>query len=524
MARGDAVGQWGPGDAAGEDPVPEAAARPQRRPSDDDALHPMRHLRRDLMGYPAEPLQRFALSAEMAECESGGTGTEAPAKLIAESLDDAGGSGRASRRWRRSPSQWSRRTNLMAVLGLAAVVAGGSSAVALLAQGHPPSPISPLAGPLSNAPAVFGSAAASAIPAVPAAEGIGDLRMFSTSTGWAQRLTDGAVLHTTQGVQRWTIASPPAGQILAVAYVDPEVARALTTPSGASAQTTVQAWGTEDGGATWSAGGAFDVRGFNASIGGVLDFVDAETGWFSQFEAAEGVSGSALYRTVDGGAHWSEVAAMSDSTLGAGPAGILPGGCVALTAAFVSDSTGWLTGTCAAGSPPLYVTHDGGQTWAVAPLHPLPKGSDEETSFPPTFTSQESGALLTENETEAGPTTSLFATTDGGISWLLRSTKAGAPLATAVVGADDGWLVTDGDGTAGAPDLYATGDGGSTWTHLDAFPFVGLSLDFLTPDVGWAAPDLRELDGGPTYVVQTVDGGRTWTAVLPQLDSPAPSP
>jgi len=120
--------------------------------------------------------------------------------------------------------------------------------------------------------------------------------------------------------------------------------------------------------------------------------------------------------------------------------------------------------------------------------------------------------------------TSVFATTDGGLSWGLRSTTAGAPAASDFLDAEHGWLVTDAEGAAGAEELYATGDGGSSWTRVNAFPYEGLSLDFLTPEVGWAAADLGQLATGPAYLVQTGDGGRSWAAVLPSLASPSPSP
>jgi photosystem II stability/assembly factor-like uncharacterized protein len=264
------------------------------------------------------------------------------------------------------------------------------------------------------------------------------------------------------------------------------------------------------------------VQGFDALAGGALDFLDAEHGWFSQIEAARGVAGTALFRTADGGAHWSEVAATSDATPGS--TGVIPGGCDALTASFSSLSTGWMTGTCLDAPPPFYVTHDGGLSWAVAPLAPLPAGFNEGTSFPPTFTSSETGTLLTEDEVETGITTSLFGTADGGIAWVLRSTSVGAPVTADFLSAQDGWLVSGGDGIGSSPELYATGNGGRSWTRLNAFPFDGLSLDFVTPDVGWAATDLDQTEDGPPYLVQTDDGGRSWSAVLPRLANPSPSP
>jgi hypothetical protein len=471
-------------------------------------MHPARHLRRGQWGPVANPFQAWEAPAGSAARAPGsvraGGRRKPPVELGAGAVgapaSASGGLGRPTRR--------GRRTTLMAVLGLAVAVGVVSGAVALLGQSHPAAPNGPTA----------------AIPATPAGDAIGNLRMFSTSTGWAQRLDGGAVLHTTRGVQRWTAASPPSGdQILAAAYVDAETARVLTFPSDAGSQTTVQSWGTKDGGGTWSSEGSFAVHGFSAAAGGVLDFVDPEHGWYSQLEAAVAFAGTALFRTVDGGAHWSEAAVSGSGSPAASTAGAIPSGCDALTATFATASTGWMTGTCLTAAAPLYVTGDGGATWTAQPLPSLPDSAAGGTSFPPVFTSTESGTLLTENQSLTGVSTSLFATVDGGFSWLLRSAPVGAPVAYDFLDADHGWLVTAGDGPAGATDLYATADGGKTWTRLGAFPYTGLSLDFLTTKLGWAAGDLSQLDGGPAYVVQTGDGGRTWKGVVPQLASPSPS-
>src|ERR1039458_9866356 len=290
-----------------------------------------------------------------------------------------------------------------------------------------------------------------------------------------------------------TAASPPSdGQNLAVAYVDAETAQVITVPSAAGSQTTVQSWGTKDGGATWGREGSFAVHGFNAAAGGALDFIDPEHGWYSQLEASAGFAGTALFRTVDGGFQWSEVAVSGSGTPAVSAAGAIPNGCDALTATFATASTGWITGTCLTAAAPLYVTRDGGLTWNAQTLPALPASPAGGTSFSPVFTSAESGTLLTENQSLTGVSTSLFATVDGGSSWLPRSTSIGSPVADDFLDADHGWLVTAGDGAAGATDLYATGDGGMTWTRLGAFPYVGLSLDFLTTNRGWATEALSQ--------------------------------
>ena len=114
------------------------------------------------------------------------------------------------------PVSGGRRTTLLAVVGLAVVVGGASAAVALIGQSHPVPPVTP--------PVIA--------PLLPA-DAIGHLQMYTPSTGWAQRLTDGAILHTTAGVERWTVATPPsADPPLAVAYLGPDLARALTVPRG----------------------------------------------------------------------------------------------------------------------------------------------------------------------------------------------------------------------------------------------------------------------------------------------------
>jgi photosystem II stability/assembly factor-like uncharacterized protein len=141
------------------------------------------------------------------------------------------------------------------------------------------------------------------------------------------------------------------------------------------------------------------------------------------------------------------------------------------------------------------------------------------------FTSAERGTLVTENQSLTGVSTSLFATADGGLTWVPRATLVGTPITDDFLDADHGWLVIAGDGAAGATDLYQTVDGGATWTRVGAFPYMGLNLDFLTPEAGWAAVVVGQQESGPAYLVQTGDGGRAWTGVVPRLTlQSAPSP
>ncbi len=455
----------------------------------DDALHPVRRLRRERISR-TEPPSWGAVPPHAAPSPASSSDGERPTK-------------------QRS------RLRLAIGLGLALAISAAWTAAGL--HGRLPAVGTLVTGSTSRA--------STAIPAQAPGDAIGNLRMFSQTTGWAQRLDDAAVLHTTQGVLHWSIASPPTPEaIIAVSYVDAETAQALTVPADAQGQTTVQSWATSDGGATWSAEGSFAVLGFSPDLVGALDFVDPLHGWFSQLENGPGVTGTAVYRTLDGGTRWSEIAAVGlTGPTGAGQTGGTATGCVELTATFISTSTGWLTGTCSTGPPPFYVSHDGGLTWQEQPLAPIPGSLYGESSFPPRFTSTEDGTLLTEDVGAAPLSVGVFATTDGGQIWSLRHSSAGAPLGSDFIDANHGWLVIGSpNGDAAALDLYFTGDGGTTWSVLDAFPFIGMNLDFLNAGTGWASTALSQYSAGASYLLATDDGGHRWTALRPQISVQPP--
>ncbi len=211
---------------------------------------------------------------------------------------------------------------------------------------------------------------------------IGNLRMFTTATGWAQRALDGAILHTTRGVGSWLLASPPlgGGHPIAVAFVSASGARVLSvaaagsaSPSGVATSEVVDCWATADGGVTWSRMGTLLGPLEPEPEYRSLDFVDAEHGWWSLMPGGSGeTSHLSLYRTADGGAHWTEVARAPGTSAGGGApaAATIPGGCDTNGAVFINATTGWLTGTCGDLHDYLYVSHDGGATWGAQTLPP----------------------------------------------------------------------------------------------------------------------------------------------------------
>jgi len=88
----------------------------------------------------------------------------------------------------------------------------------------------------------------------------------------------------------------------------------------------------------------------------------------------------------------------------------------------------------------------------------------------------------------------------------------GGAVRTALLSPDEGWaLVQPVPGTSDRVELRHTADGGCTWTTLTSDPALAsvLELQFVDRDCGWALC----AHGESTYLLKTIDGGRTWARV-----------
>ena len=354
-----------------------------------------------------------------------------------------------------------------------------------------------------------------------------DLNMFGASSGWAWA-GGNEILHTTSGVQHWTIVPPPIGRqaIIEVAWVDGESARILTTSAGALdnvEQTyTLTGWRTDDGGASWTEGQPFTVlleTGQDPNTASNLDFVDPLHGWF--FDAQDGAIGAPMFilRTLDGGLHWSQVEVTPAK--GAAAHGALPVGCAAYGMDFLNPTTGWVAGQCSGLATLFDVTHDGGATWSPQRIACM-----NCALYPPQFTSSRNGRLFGENGTNV-----LFATNDGGRTWSGRASPPGNW--PDFVDARHGFTLglTGNDNPAAI--MWTTTDGGVTWGQVPNGaihgngPYETSQLDFITPRIGWAVSVYFTSDGGlllpgqtpyPTpspALWETDDGGVSWTEITP---------
>jgi photosystem II stability/assembly factor-like uncharacterized protein len=339
-------------------------------------------------------------------------------------------------------------------------------------------------------------------PAGVATVSLEETNMISSAVGWATGSIPGhinAVLHTTDGGVRWTDVSPqPRASWYPVTPFFLDGSHAWLGTARRHAATIFRAhvvtiYRTGDGGRTWH------TSSFRTKFAyGSLFFVDPSHGWFLAGEGggAMGYNPVQVYRTEDGGAHWTLVSTSSPVPSSQAP-GQIGDGCDKMGIAFASTSTGWVGTACVSGYV-LYESRDGGATWSEQALPDLscPQGCIVSA---PTFVSVADGFL----DVEPGP---LYATHDGGSTW----TKVGLP---AGVGTPD--FVDASDGFAfGRARLWVTRDGGSTWTEIvPDHSLSNASVEFVSSRVGFA------LVSGARYLLRTDDGGRTWQTVSAALGS-----
>jgi len=277
---------------------------------------------------------------------------------------------------------------------------------------------------------------------------------------------------------------------------------------------------TQDGGAHWQ---LVDRPTDSAAIGGPSFFLSEMEGW-RILVSVRGATPQPVQHTTDGGTHWTTV-------------GTLPSGAWLGNLSFTDPQTGWLAASQsksyawdASGkpipfTPPaalLYVTRDGGQTWAPVDL-PLPAeaaandvrlesplffGKDGLLEFevngpPPTFQPDPSKPPTTQGWTHSY----MLQSHDGGRHWgELEQTPGGLQQGGALFFDARHWLLSKG------PDITETLDAGKTWTTRQVLA-SGLEFSFAP----WNYIDAKTIwsQVGADKLVRSTDGGTTWTAVTP---------
>lgn len=211
-----------------------------------------------------------------------------------------------------------------------------------------------------------------------------------------------------------------------------------------------------------------------------------------------------LYWTQDGGSAWSDRTPRAET------------GQEILSAFFLNAGQGWVLSRQAGnGSLRLWRTQDGGLSWEASSIGDLPV--DPGAAIP--------GAHLTFIDANHGwaaivlPSSSnfslgaLFATQDGGRTWVKRTLPIGAPVY--FKDALYGWTA----GGVNGDELYRSSDGGETWVSQQlnspsGKPASVLSVglpEFQDEEHGQLPAVLAGPEGQTLAVYSSQDGGQTWS-------------
>ena len=228
--------------------------------------------------------------------------------------------------------------------------------------------------------------------------------------------------------------------------------------------------------------------------------------------SGEGIGARVLLHTSDNGQTWSEVP-------GTKCYGVSP------RVAFQDAKRGWIEAQSdPAGDPVMLRTVDGGATWqdVTGTLPVFPHILDADDWW---------GITSTPVQTTHGEAWShaLMRTVDAGRHWTRSPVPGGAgdfPIVR-MLSPSVGWA---GGVTSGGLAVFRTTDGGRTWDESRTrTPSKATQLEdlfFINPRRGWLIVDytLREdVNGSGSYVLATVDGGKTWARSAVQAIAAEPA-
>lgn len=257
------------------------------------------------------------------------------------------------------------------------------------------------------------------------------------------------------GVNRWTPFGPGGGDVRSLA-LDPSAPDTLYAAVGLAGL-----YKSTDGGSTWAWSGA-GLGGWNFQVV-VVDPANPDTLYVASGETDS--TAEVVFRSTDGGAHWTQVLEIDAEPLGIRGLAVADGVVYAQTFTRVFRSL------------------DAGATWTQVFANGLLEDLDIDPQAPQTAYLATSSGLLK--------------TTDAGASW--QSTPSPAPVYSVAVAPSRPSTVY----LATAQDLYRSDDAGATWTKggTRSERIEELAVDPQDP--------LTVYSFGSTLLVSG-DGGESW--------------
>ena len=369
------------------------------------------------------------------------------------------------------------------------------------------------------------------------------LQMTSATTGWALYYSGDPnsssipfmlLARTTDGGRSWTDVTPAAARPMlatpdAEQVLDPVggerayLAVTAATQESNSAVNTTMVFATTDGGRTWTESAPLRAQSTVSQV----SFADPEHGFLllGGDDGSMGQDSVWLYRTSDGGAHWS-LAVATPAPTGAtvdsqpGP-GQIPAACDKNGLTFPTATVGWIASTCNDGlANALLVSGDGGISWGDQSL-PLPATTCVGTTCTVTGPQFVDGVGFVTVEPELDAP-ALLVTRDLGQTWEQRPLPAGLQYPQITFFSPTQAVLVAGE-TQGAfgGTFYTTDDGGQTWSPVPQganLTRLGVTIDFANAEDGFAWTNGLESDPvPPTSIYETTNSGRTWHALTPKL-------
>jgi photosystem II stability/assembly factor-like uncharacterized protein len=346
------------------------------------------------------------------------------------------------------------------------------------------------------------------------------IQMMELKTGWATADIGSEeatrILRTVDGGTTWNDVSPVEADFVGSFFLDGQTAWAWTWGRE-------QAWRTLDGGRSWTTVGDF---GWQPDLG----FIDSMRGWklnaevwglsFVQFDIIS------FSITLDGGQTWQETNPPPDWGVAfmAYPSAQMAW---AVRAGFAKT----IQGVPNLGVPfRIQATFDGGGTWTTRQM-PLPaEASRVERSYEGTYLG---GAGNCEFVSPVYSSTTIwklaltcelqswmYTSTNQGKTWIISDMPAGLDADVQFVDASTGWLLIGDPYENSEGHLYQTTDGGQSWTLLKRTGWTDARLSFVDTQKGWALACTNAYcyqREAQQALIKTIDGGKTWQILKPQL-------